>query len=145
MAKDLTIILNTPVSIETKNAIIKNITSSWTQYDGKYVGCRYWSKNALVEYETKGRHFLVHDYTTPIKVIRKLIHELKAPTEKSVFKLLNRVVIGTVVTCEEDDLLSKTFRSSMPEPFFDQQHDDYLNPWIRYRECGIKVVDTLQL
>lgn len=47
MVKDVVSILkksNDEISLDTKNAALKHITWKWTEFNGKYKGCEYWSK-----------------------------------------------------------------------------------------------------
>src|SRR5690606_35099406 len=49
IAQDIAAVLNAPadwLSPRAKNAVLKNAIWAWTQFDGKYKGCKTWSQAA---------------------------------------------------------------------------------------------------
>lgn len=47
ICNDIEFIIMSDVSYGTKFAVISEITWVWTEYYGKYDGCKYWSEQAL--------------------------------------------------------------------------------------------------
>ncbi len=49
MVSDVVFVLNTPddqLSYAAKYSVLKQVTWAWTEYNGKYEGCEYWSVKA---------------------------------------------------------------------------------------------------
>ena len=141
IAADVAFILTAPISYGTKYSVVSQACWAWTEFDGKYFGCRFWSKKALVQAKKTLKKDLRHEHLVPRKVLVAMLMEVVEPTPEKVRELLDQFCIGVVVTKAEDELLSKGLRSRMPREFDDPQHEDYRDPWLRYRRCGIAVVD----
>jgi len=118
--------------IGTRLAVVDQVFWVWTEFDGKYDGCKYWSKKAkaLPKGEAKGN--LVHEHLVPRKVVRQKL--LRCKSANDVRTVLETWCIGVVVTREEDQLLnSLRLGSAMP-------HDwDGIDPWARYTKAGIRL------
>ena len=116
----------------TKLAVVDQVLWVWTEFEGKYEGCEFWSEAALeLGFKSAG---LVHEHLIPRKIVRKMLFDLSAPTITEVRKILDAYCIGVVVTKEEDLRLNSIgLRSKMPEDW------DGANLWARYREADIRV------
>jgi hypothetical protein len=143
MVIDLTKVLNSDLTYGTKHAVIHNIQWSWTEFDGKYEGCRYWSEAAREQYDkdrkSKG---LRHEHIVPRRIVTQMLFSLPAPTEEQVRVICETYLIGVVVTRDEDRKLNKKHAKKMPDEFSDLTHSEALNPWLRYKMLGIQVIDT---
>jgi hypothetical protein len=146
IVRDLTYVLNAPVSLGTKIAVINNAAWVWTEFDGKYEGCRYWSALAMMARKADRNFKLIHEHVVPRDVIRKLLLELNPATDLKVSDVCNRFLIGVVVTEAEDSLLNALFSKTMPTEFWDATHPSFQDPWLRYKRFPIIMVtdrDTL--
>jgi len=139
MAEDAAFILNAPVTYGTKYAVLDNIAWTWTEFDGKYKGCPYWSKRAMRHLGKPDPKVLRHEHAVPRKMVIQMLLEMKSPTAKAVYGVCEKFLIGVVVTVKEDNDLNSEYRSSMPQEFFDPASPDYHNPLLRYEKCGIEV------
>lgn len=137
IASDLAVILNSPVSWGTQHAVIAEALWVWSEFDGKYAGCKNWSIRAWANRRNiKG---LRHDHAVPKKVLIAQLRELAGhATPEKVRDLFNHFCIGVVITLEEDRLLTKKgFNSALPAGETD--------PWSRYKAAGISLrVDANQ-
>lgn len=144
MAEDVALALNSPMSHGGKHSVLAEVMWSWTEIDGKYDGCRYWSSLARLEHADNpsnlGRR-LRHDHIVPKRVILGELFALEKPTPSVVHDLLEKVLFGCVITKEEDNVLSVRYRASMPPEFGDPSSPEFRDPWLRYRRCGIDVHD----
>ena len=131
---DIVVMLKANITYGTRYAVLADVAWVWSEYHGKYGGCRYWSKRALgMKDNTKT---LCHEHIVPKKVIIDKILALKSPTKPKVNEILERYCIGCVVTRDEDKKLIKAgLRSAMPGNW------DGVDPWARYKNVGIKVVE----
>ena len=122
IAADLAVVLAAPLSYGTKFAVLKEATWVWTEFEGKYKGCKFWSTAALAEKRAnpKSRN-LRHEHVVPKKVVIDLLMQLNSPTPETVRALCDRFLIGVVVTLEEDAALAR-FRDSMPQEFSDRKN-----------------------
>ncbi|MEY2354367.1 hypothetical protein [Lysinibacillus capsici] len=118
----------------SKNNLIESFLYEWTEYYGKFVGCKLWSKNALLHWEKirkqKGNPYsqLRHEHIVPRKVIKNLISSNFSPDFNKMNELLNKYLIGVIVTTIEDKALLK---DSMP-------HNWEINDeWARYKHKPI--------
>lgn len=115
----------------TQQAVLNEVVWVWTEFDGKYKGCKYWSEAAwLHQHDEK---LLVHEHAVPKSLVIKLLRELPKPvTAGKVSTLLETYCKAAILTREEDRELNKrNLRSSMPEGW------DKLDPWARYKAAGI--------
>jgi len=78
----------------TKQASIKRITDNWTRVNGNYIGCKFWTINALEEYkglgypkdETGLSTYFTHEHAMPQNVFIEIF--LKPQTHFTVLTLL---------------------------------------------------------
>ncbi len=129
ICEDLAHVLNTTVSWGTQHAVIAEALWVWSEFDGKYQGCKNWSEGAwAARLNTK---VLRHDHAVPKKIlIEHLTKLIGKATSNSVCEILERLCIGVVITKDEDELLTRQgLRSKLP--------DGKLDPWSRYRRAGI--------
>lgn len=115
----------------------------WTEFDGKYNGCRYWTKAALMARMIDKRAALKHEHVVPKKVVVDMLVRLPQPDAESVFAIMDRFLIGVVVTPEEDAVLNCDHPSTMPPEFFDPKSPHFHDPWLRYTplaEHGIEII-----
>jgi hypothetical protein len=132
ICEDITFVLNAPMSWGSQHAVIAQALWVWSEFDGKYHGCRYWSQSAWSNRQTiKG---LRHDHAVPKKLLIGRMKELRTvATVELVQDVLERNCIGVVVTLDEDRLLSRSgLQASMPP-----NSDD--DPFSRYRAAGITI------
>jgi hypothetical protein len=137
---DVTFILNAPIHHGTKRAVLKNAAWRWTEFNGKYKGCPNWTERALAQHRRYPKRKLVHEHAVPLKVIYHLLHELRPATEEAVKRIFENLLHAVIVTPEEDKMLGRQFKQSMPPGFDIPTGAAYWDPWLRYRECGIEVV-----
>jgi hypothetical protein len=71
-----------------------------------------------------------------------MLRDLPSPQPQAVRALLDRYAIGCVVLLEEDRLLNTRWRKSMPPDFDDPTSPLFLDPWARYRDAAIEIIDT---
>jgi hypothetical protein len=120
----------------TKFAVLAETTWVWSEFDGKYCGCRYWSLAAW-KLRDSGEKF-IHEHLVPKKVIIDLLMGVKKPSRSSVRKVLESFCIGVVVTVEEDRRLNALgLRSKMPDDW------DGINALARYEAAGIGIRDAV--
>ena len=140
LVKDVTIVLNAPLTYGTKYAVCRQAASEWTEHSGKYKGCTLWSKKAHEQFEENGTtKNLRHEHAVPKKVVIGALLNLRNPTEKDV-GLWFKFLIGVVVTKEEEKLLNRRFKSSMPPEFYDASSSSSLDMFVRYKNCGIELI-----
>lgn len=133
ICKDVAFILNTDLSYGTKFAVLADITWVWSEFYGKYKGCKYWSKEAKSE-DFSNRE-LRHEHLVPKKVLIDTLMSMEAPSSTEIFEYLDQYCIGVVVTIDEDKRLSyEGLRSKMPDYW------DGKDPWARYYKVGIEVI-----
>lgn len=147
--------LNSATSGATKQNAIKRITNKWTRENGNYIGCKFWTEEALDLYRKLGspkskkglsEHF-IHEHAMPQNVFIQIF--TKPQTEFAVMALLYNGLNGVVVTKDEDKLLNEKYRSTMPKSFFhpaDEWEKElaWLNPWARYIEVGVNRIFLCQ-
>ena len=110
----------------------------FSEADGKYAGCRYWSVGAIESRRAHGRietsrrkvggQALRHEHLFPRAQLIDLLLALDPPDVDTVGAELHRLNIGVVVTVTEHDRL--------PD---DGEPND---PWARYRQGSVEWVDT---
>ncbi len=143
IAEDVAFVLKSPLSYGTKFAVLKDACWVWTEFDGKYEGCRYWTKMAMLARAADKKAKLIHEHVVPKKVVINILMDLREPTSEEVYSILDRFLTGVVVTPEEDGLLNCDHRASMPPEFFDPDSPQYQDAWLRYapfKEHGIEIV-----
>jgi hypothetical protein len=111
--------------------VLIDVTWAWTEFEGKYVGCKYWSEAAWKIREQQDS--LVHEHVMPKSlVIQRLLGLFPNATESSVNQLLDTYCKGAVITKHEDARLnSQGLRSKMPTDW------DEADVWARYKCVGI--------
>lgn len=133
ICQDMAIILSDPrLTYCAKFAVIDQAIWIWSEFDGKYKGCRLWSEKALRGW--KYDRPLIHEHPVPRKDIRTRLFALRSPTKRSVRTVLNKFCIGVVITKKEDVALIKAgLNASMPADW------DGKDIYARYKVVGIKV------
>ena len=140
MVEDVVFVLNVPestLSYGAKFAVLKNACWAWTEFDGKYEGCRYWSKKAADDPTAQ----CIHEHAVPRSVVIEMLCALDDATSTKVREILERFLFGVVVTLGQDKQLNSTYRSTMPPDFSNPGHSDFHDPWLRYRKSNIEVVE----
>jgi hypothetical protein len=138
IVNDVALVLSSPLTYGTKFAVVNEVTWVWTEFDGKYKGCKYWTPMAVLQHRAdRSAKRLRHEHIVPKKVVIDMLMKLDPPTPVAVRDICERFLIGVIVTIEEDAVLNE-FRSSMPPEFDDPTSPDYHNPWLRYQRCGIE-------
>jgi hypothetical protein len=147
LIKDLTHVLNAPLTHGTKYAVADDAAWKWTEFEGKYDGCIYWSETARVQRshlpprEDLQKHFR-HEHSVPKTVVIKMLLDLHSPTEEQVKRICEKFLIGVVVTIKENDDLNRAHRQKMPDEFFDPTSEMFHDPLLRYKVNEIRVVCT---
>ena len=136
MSEDIAKILSAQdLSYGTKFVVLADATWVWSEFDGKYTGCKYWS---IAAGEAKSDKDRCHEHVIPKKCIILKLFELDSPTGESVYKILDTYCVGAVITRAEDKKLTKAgFRFSMPPDW------DKINVWARYLHADIKMKECL--
>lgn len=130
------VLLSDNLSIGAKHAVIHEVTWLWTEFDGKYNGCPYWSKNALVYLDKPGKEkakLLRHDHVIPRNlIIKRLLYGQKMSRDE-LFDFLHQNLLGCVVLKEEDTYLNDIgYQRVMPSGW---EFGDSV--WGRYIEADI--------
>jgi hypothetical protein len=134
LIRDAVIAVHSELSYGSKFALLDNVCWTLSELEGKYAGCRFWSRRALDQ-----RTDLRHEHSVPRRLLITMLLEMSAPTEAAVRCILD-LCVGVVVTVEEDRALNAVgMRSRMPEGW------DGRDVFARYRAVGIEVVDTLSV
>lgn len=134
MIEDVLWTLNSPLSYGAKYGVLYQVTWEWSEIHGKYLGCPYWSKLALMWYASKKTlKELRHEHVVPKKVVIDMLFKLSQLTAGSVKEICERLLIGVVLTKVEDEILNVEFGSSMPPEFFDEASPGFNDVWLRYR------------
>lgn len=142
ISEDVAYVLHSPLTYGTKFAVLHDVTWVWTEFTGKYVGCRYWSKLACADRFRNKKAKVRHEHIVPKRVVIKTLMELKEPTPESVFDICDRFLIAVVLTPLEDSILSVYFHKGMPPSFYDSTSGDFHDPWLRYKQHPeIQIVD----
>jgi hypothetical protein len=140
LAHDVAKVLKSNLHYGTKFAVLKEVMWVWTEFDGKFRGCIYWSQAAIRRFRHDGHvKNLRHEHIVPKKVVMDRLFRLKKPTTKRVWRILDRFLIGVIVTKKEDARLNAAYSKAMPASFRDKRSPGFRDPWLRYRECGIRV------
>lgn len=143
MIEDVFWTLKSPLSYGAKYSVLHQVTWEWTEIHGKYLGCPYWSKLALIWYASKKTlKELRHEHVVPKKVVINMLFNLGEPTTDSVGDICHRYLIGMVLTKVEDEILNVEHGSSMPPEFFNETSPGFRDVWLRYkRHPTIEVVE----
>lgn len=145
MISDAVLVLSSDLSYAARHSVLAEIFWHWTEFDGKYNGCRFWTPNAIAELKSnplpESKKYR-HEHVVPKRVLIQLIFGLPSPTASHIEGLLSSLNFGVVVTKEEDARLGSRYKSSMPAEFDDPKSSSYRNPWLRYERCGLQVLDT---
>ena len=130
LCSDLAFVLNSSLHYGTKFAVLNDATWVWTEFEGKYVGCEYWSEAA---WEIRSQQkMLVHEHVIPRNIVIQRLLDLSIATASSVNELLASLCRGAVITKHEDARLdSLGLRSKMPAGW------DETDVWARYKLAGI--------
>ena len=133
ICRDVSLILQDErLHVGTKYAVVDQVLWVWSEFDGKHVGCRYWSVAAKAT-ESR-REGLIHEHLVPREVVRQKIFGLRNPTQEAVRRTLKTWCVGVVVTKTEDEKLNNLgLRSSMP---LDWNRRD---KWARYKAAEIAI------
>jgi hypothetical protein len=143
VVRDVAYVLNAPLTYGTKLAVINNAAWVWTEFDGKYTGCPYWSALAIAAHSVDRKVKLRHEHVVPREVVRRMLFDLKQATEDQVRDICQRFLIGVVVTLAEDALLNAEFSKTMPPEFFDPSHASDHDPWLRYKR--LPMIDLVRV
>ena len=137
LTRDASLTLSSEMSVGSRYALLDNICWTWSEFDGKIDGCRWWSRDAVdVRADLKQ---LRHEHVVPRRVIIHRLLSLPVPDESGVFATLNDWCFGVVVTKAEDATLNAAgLQSRMPE---DWDHQDV---WARYTAVGIEVLEVIK-
>ncbi len=143
IATDIAFILKAPVKLGTKLAVLKDAMWVWTEFNGKYEGCPYWTGMAMIVYAMNRRDgkkyaALCHEHVVPKRVVIEMLTSLDEPTPEAVFGICTKFLHAVVVTVQEDRILNCMYQSTMPEEFFDPASPDHHDPWLRYKRCQIQ-------
>ncbi|QMV44263.1 hypothetical protein [Cohnella cholangitidis] len=126
------------LSIGAKHAVVFEVTWLWTEAEGKYTGCKFWSKQALEHIDkpqgVKSK-ILRHDHVVPRNYIVKRLLFGELMSRQEVYKFLNDNLIGCIVTKEEDDLLNENgYQREMPKGWSFGG-----DVWARYKATDIEI------
>jgi hypothetical protein len=145
-------------SLPAKRALANELIWKWTEATGKYTGCQFWSARAKFLFDREvqsaggwpitGRLAktleqklsaksangkpkrsdakLTHEHVYPIKDVKLLLGGKDGETPEGIRNLLDLLCVSCVVLESEHDRLSG--------------HD--LNPWLRYKDAGIHLVEN---
>lgn len=127
---DAIIVLKSDLSYGSKYALLDNICWTLSELDGKYEGCRWWSRQAL-----EGGHELRHEHVVPRRVLISLLLAMTDVDEVGVRSVL-QLCVGAVITKVEDSQLNVVgLRSRMPDDW------DGRDVFARYHRAGIELID----
>ena len=116
-------------------AVINDAIWSWTEFEGKLEGCRWWTAAALRSRRSPKN--LRHEHVVPKNIVATRLRELAPVTREAIRSLFESLCIGAVVTKGEDKVLNaQGLRSRMPDGW------DGSDVWARYRVAGIAWVDA---
>jgi len=92
------------------------------------------------------RKDVVKEHVIPLKVITKILLEHSRNSEfstESIAKILDTYLIFATISQREDKLLRDAkLTSAMPVGFWEQGHALHNDPFARYKEVGISLVNT---
>ena len=132
LCSDLSKVLNSDLHFGTKMGVLNEIFWIWTEFEGKIIGCPYWSNEAKKAYTLDKKVKLIHEHLMPREIIRKMVFDLDQPTAEDLMNLFSKNLIGVVVTKEEDNRLNDLgLRSKMLDDW------DGVDPWARHEKANI--------
>jgi len=141
LAKDTAFVLGAPLHEKTKYAVLNNVMWKWTEYEGKYKGCRYWTQAAVEHFTLNRKKGLRHEHVVPRKYLITMFFQLENITPDIVYDMLNRFAIGAIVTKNEEQELNRHFKVDMPDEFDDPCNKAYRDPWLRFKHIDLKVIE----
>lgn len=113
----------------------------WTERQGKYRGCPFWSRGALENLASEGpanvSKRMRHEHVVPRRAIIEILLGLEEPTPARVHEVLSTLSIGCVVLREEASKLDRVAKQKMPTVFSTPEHTLWGDPWARYRLAEI--------
>jgi hypothetical protein len=133
LADDIAIVLVSPLSLGTKHRAILDACWTWTEIEGKYVGCQRWTQMAVMAKAADRKAKLIHEHVVPKKVVVDLLSQMQNSTSAEIYDLFNRLFIGVVVTPVQDQILNCDHKRSMPPEFYDPSSVSFRDPWLRYK------------
>ncbi|MGQ7960249.1 hypothetical protein ACUTAF_21450 [Pseudomonas sp. SP16.1] len=96
--------------------------------------------------KTTDRKSVVKEHVIPLKVITKILLEHSKQgdfSSESIAKILDAHLIFATISQREDKLLRDAkLTSKMPSGFWEQGHALHNDPFARYKEVGILILDT---
>lgn len=141
MVEDIVFVLTAPLSYGAKFSVVNDVSWAWTEFDGKYKGCPLWTEGAVLQYAADPKsNRLRHEHAVPKKVVMEMLFDLGKPIQEAVRSICDKFLVGVVVMVEEDAVLNCEFSKSMPLEFFDRSSPEFHDPLLRYKRCGIRVV-----
>lgn len=94
IVRDIVFVLNAPLAYGTQEAVLRNACWVWTESDGKYDGCAYWSKAAKTQELLYVKQQLdgleppkverIHEHIVPKQIVCQLLRELSPATPEAV-------------------------------------------------------------
>jgi hypothetical protein len=145
-------------SLPGKRALANELIWKWTEATGKYTGCQFWSVRAKSLFDREVQSAggwpitarlaktlekklstksvdgkpklsdakLTHEHVYPIKDVKLLLSGKDGETPEGIRNLLDLLCVSCVVLESEHDRLSGHER----------------NPWLRYKNAGIRLVEN---
>ena len=136
ISRDIATILSLDLHHGTTHAILAEVMWVWSEFDGKYSGCRFWS---IAARQCQGIKDLRHEHIVPKRYIIQSLKALMDPTPEDVYSIMSTYCIGAIVTKTEDTRLTDAgFKSCMPSSW------DCKDVWIRYRLAGIEMEEIAE-
>lgn len=117
--------------------ILNHIMWAWTEYNGKYKGCTWWSEKAYEQFlDTSSYKGLRHDHIVPRKELKEEIIKIveEKCTFEELYEFLNTYLIGCVITHDEDKVINSI---GLRDTLGSELTTD--NKWNRYKQANIKV------
>ena len=140
MVADVVLALKSKMSFAGKHSVLRTVCWHWTEINGKYKGCEWWTKAAMELFDDDSKtRLLRHEHAVPKSIVIGMLFTLKPVTAEAVRAMFDQFLVGVVVTTKEDTVLN-LFRNTMPPEFFDQTCPEYHDPMLRYKQCGLQVV-----
>ena len=132
LCRDVAFVLNSELHYGTKCVVLDNAMWVWSEFDGKYDGCKFWSAEAARAGQEEKQ---IHDHAVPKKVLMEFLLRMSRPTPEEVERFFESYCFGAVITKAEDDALNKLgLRSKMPSDW------DGIDPWARYKAAKIVLI-----
>jgi hypothetical protein len=95
----------------------------WTEFYGKYLGCKYWSEEALKFKDKLKPNPLIHEHLVPKKILIDFLMNKENRSPKEINNFLKKLCVGVVITKSEDQKINDVgLRSKMPDGW------DYCRP-----------------